>query len=408
MNSKELLEMSLNLPSPWYVEDVKFHPPKDNDISGRIVIYLNFTRGYKFTDSKGNQTTAHDTVERKWRHLDFFQHECTLIARLPRLKLVGGGIETVQVPWSREGSGFTLLYEATCLLFVENEMPVKKASKMLRLTDTRLWRIIAHWVNKARENDDQHDVTELGIDETSVTKGHQYVTVGVDMKKKRVIFVTKGKSSKCIDKLKDHLISKGCPPEQINQVCIDMSPAFISGVKTNFPEAELTFDRFHVNIYINKAMDELRKEERRKILELKGSKYIFLKNDNKLTKRQAVTKHHLLSSYPRLGEGYRLKELFNDFWSIKIPEDAAAYLSYWCDLAEESGIKSFVEVVKTIKNHWDGIMNYIKSKLNNGILEGINSKIQLAKKRARGYRNIDNFITMIHLVAGKLKFDYPL
>ena len=88
-------------------------------------------------------------------------------------------------------------------------------------------------------------------------------------------------------------------------------------------------------------------------------------------------------------------------------EEASGYLAYWCDEVEESGIKPFIKAANTIKAHWSGVINYFQSKLNNGILEGINSKIQLAKKRARGYRNIHNFIDMIYFVAGKLKFDYP-
>jgi transposase len=140
--------------------------------------------------------------------------------------------------------------------------------------------------------------------------------------------------------------------------------------------------------------------------ELKGHKYIFLKNDDKLSKNQIEAKYYFLNQHPKLGEGYRLKELFNDFWDIKDIDDASGYLSYWCDLVIESKIAPFIKAAKTIKSHWSGILNYIKSKLTNGILEGINSKIQLAKKRARGYRNIYNFITMIYFVAGKLKFDY--
>jgi transposase len=100
--------------------------------------------------------------------------------------------------------------------------------------------------------------------------------------------------------------------------------------------------------------------------------------------------------------------MFKDFWEIKENEEAESYLAFWCDMAIDSKIQSFIKAANTIRAHWSGIVNYIKSKINNGILEGLNSKIQLAKKRARGYRNIDNFINMIYFTCGKLKFDYPL
>jgi transposase len=208
--------------------------------------------------------------------------------------------------------------------------------------------------------------------------------------------------------LHDHLLDKGCDTNQIKQACIDMSPAFISGLIEHFPEANITFDKFHVSKIINKAMDDLRKAERRENEELKGHKYLFLKRDKKLNSEMKECKYYFLTNYPKLGEGYRLKELFNDFWDIKDTEEASSYLTYWCDLVEDANIQPFLKAANTIKTHWSGIINYINSRLNNGILEGINSKIQLAKKRARGYRNMDNFINMIYLVAGKLKFDYPL
>jgi transposase len=327
---------------------------------------------------------------------------------VPRIRTSEGKVETVQVPWARPNSGFTMLYEAFSMLLIESEMPVKRAAKVLDINDMRLWRIFNFWVEKAVESDIQQSVSQLGIDETSTKKGHNYVTVVVDMNERRTIFATPGKNAKCIENLKDHLSEKGCEPEQITQVSIDMSPSFITGVIQNFPEAKITFDKFHITKIINEAMDSVRKAERREIEELKGHKYIFLKNDKNLRENEKACKYYFLTHYPKLGESYRLKELFNDFWDIKNEEESASYLAYWCDLVYESGIQPFMKAANTIKAHWSGIVNYVKSKLNNGILEGINAKIQLAKKRARGYRNTYNFINMIYFITGKLKFDYPL
>jgi transposase len=408
MNSKEIFTLALNLSEPWFIEDIEMGI-SDKTILGRIDIYIDFKRGFKFKDELGNETAAYDTVDRKWRHLNFFQHECYIHARVPRIKTKGeGGISTVQVPWARKGSSFTLLFEALSMLLIESEMPVKKAAKLMGVYDNRLWRAFSYWVTKAFKADDQRGISSIGIDETSTKKGHNYITIAVDMKEKRVIYATLGKDSSCIEKLKNHLSEKGCSNEQINQVSIDMSPAYISGITNNFPNAQITFDKFHVSKIINEAMDKVRKAERKEIEELKGHKYLFLKDDKNLNKEQIENKHYFLSSYPTLGDAYRLKELFNDFWNIKSKEEASGYLSYWCDIVEESTIKPFIKVVNTIKEHWAGIINYFDSKLNNGILEGINSKIQLAKKRARGFRNINNFINMIYFIAGKLKMVYPL
>jgi len=157
---------------------------------------------------------------------------------------------------------------------------------------------------------------------------------------------------------------------------------------------------------VNKAMDELRKLERIGNDILKKHKYTFLKN--KLSHKIENERDLLLEMFPKLGEGYRLKYLFKDFWDLKDKEEAESHLAFWCDIADDSGIFPFQKAVRTIKAHWSGIINYIESRINNGILEGLNSKIQLAKKRARGYRNTKNFINMIYFTCGKLKFDYPL
>lgn len=399
-NSAKIFALALGLDEPWFIEKVAFDEP-----NSQLDIYINFTRGHKFSTNDGQVRTAYDTVERKWQHLNFFQHKCFLHARGPRVKQGNGKILTQSVPWARSGSGFTLLFQAFSMLLVESEMPVSKAAKLVQVYPQRLWNVFNYWISRAHKQDEIEDLEQIGFDETSTKKGHNYVTTLVDLKERRVLFATKGKGSDTIDKSVDYLKQKEVPIKKIKQVCIDMSPSFISGCKKYLPEAAVTFDKFHVVKEINKAMDELRKSERKGNPLLKGHKYTFLKN--RLSPKIQPQKHFLLEQYPKLGEGYRLKQMFNDFWEIKDPDEAEGYLAYWCDLARESKIQPFIKAVETIQNHWRGIVNYIKSKINNGILEGLNSKIQLAKKRARGYRNIDNFINMIYFIAGKLKFDYP-
>lgn len=400
-NSTEIFSIALGLQAPWYIKEVIF----DKE-SSQLDIHLAFTKGYKFKGDDGAEYTAHDTIERSWRHLNFFQHQCYLHTKVPRIKQSDGNIKTQPVPWARKGSGFTLLFEAYSMLLIENEMPVNKAAEVLQIYPNRLWTVFNYWISKAHDEDLIEDLTKIGFDETSIKKGHNYVTTMVDLEQRRVLFVTPGKDSVCIDKSVNYLTKKGIDAETVEQVCIDMSPAFISGCMEHLPNAAITFDKFHVMKEVNKAMDELRKLERRGNDLLKGHKYTFLKS--KLIPEIQQERDLLLEMYPKLGEGYRLKEMFRDFWELKDKQEAQGYLAFWCDMADDSGIFPFRNAAKTIKAHWSGILNYIESRVNNGILEGLNSKIQLAKKRARGYQNINNFINMIYFTCGKLKFDYPL
>jgi len=400
-NSSEIFSLALGLQPPWELETVKF----DKEQS-RVDIHINFTRGHKFKGLDGELYTAHDTVERSWQHLNFFQHHCYLHARVPRVKQKDGKVQIQQVPWARSQSGFTLLFEAYSMLLIENEMPVSKAAQTMAVYPKRIWNVFNYWISKAHTEDKVEDVRQIGFDETSTKKGHNYVTTTVDLDKRRVLHVSEGKDASCIEKGVNYLNEKGIKTQDIENVCIDMSPAFISGCMKHLPEASMIFDRFHVVKEVNKAMDELRKLERKGNELLKGRKYTFLKT--KLTPKIKEEKDLLMEYYPKLGEGYKLKELFNDFWDIKEKEEAESFLAFWCDLAIDSKIQPFIKVANTIKAHWQGIINYTEKRISNGILEGINSKIQLAKKRARGYRNINNFINMIYFTCGKLKFDYPL
>lgn len=402
-NSKEIFTLALGLSAPWEVSSVDF---KEEAGSQALHIELSFKRGGKFVGDDGESYTAYDTVNRSWQHLNFFQHKCFIHASVPRIKQKDGKVKTVQVPWARKGSGFTLLFEAFSMLLIENEMPVKKASGILNVYPQRVWNIFSYWVSKAHKDDQIGKLKKVGFDETSRKKGHNYVTTCVDLDKRRVVYAVPGKDAQTIKETVEYLKNKSVNTTKIDQVCIDMSPAFISGCQDNLPDAAITFDKFHVVSEVNKAMDELRRLERVGNDLLKGHKYTFLKS--KLFPEIKEERDFLLEMYPKLGEGYRLVEMFKDFWDIEEKNEAEAYLAFWCDMALESGIFPFQKVVKTIKAHWTGIINYIESKINNGILEGINSKIQLAKKRARGYQNITNFINMIYFTCGKLKFDYPL
>jgi len=407
MNSKEIFSLALNLQSPWFIEDIVLDK-EESGLFGKLTIRIDFEKGAKFVMPDGQAYTAYDTVSKTWQHLNFFEHECFIVARVPRVQDKEHNIQIIQVPWARPGSGFTMLFEAFAMLLIEQEMPVSKVAKTLRVTAPRLWRVFGYWIKKAITKDDVSLVKQIGIDETSSRKGHNYVTVSVDIEARRVIHVGEGKDAKAIKQMKDELQSKGLRDENVKNVCIDMSPAFISGVIENFPDADITFDRFHLKKLLNEAFDKVRQLERKGNDLLKGHKYTFLKAYEKLSVEKQGNVDMLVLMYPKLGEAYRLKVMFDEFWEIEDIQDAQGYLAFWCDMVNESKIFPLIEFTKTIKAHWFGVVNYLKSNMTTGVIEGINNKIQLAKRRARGYRNIDNFVNMIYFLCGKLKFEYPL
>ena len=406
MNSKQIFSIALGLQSPWEINEIDFQYNEQG--SSELHLTIGFTKGSRFMDSGGNECQVHDTMARNWQHLNFFQHLCFIHCRVPRIKEKSTSkVRQVNVPWSRKNSGFTLLFEAFAMALIEREMPVNKVAEILQVYPKRLWTIFNYWISIAYSQDEQGAVTVLGVDETSSKKGHEYITIAADMDERRVLHATEGKGKETLSKIRNHLEQNGVKPAQIKSICMDMSPSFIAGAMDEFPESTIVFDRFHIVKLLNEAMNEVRKKERTQHQILKNHRYTFLKNTKNLTAKQKEQRDEIVELLPVMGEAYRFKELFNDLWEFNEKEQAAGFLAFWCDLVEDSKIIPFKKYVKTIKAHWSGITNYFESKISNGVLEGINNKIQLAKRRARGYRNTKNFINMIYFISGKLKFNYP-
>jgi transposase len=404
MNSEALFSQALGLQSPWSVSSVSF---KEGESRVReLHLNVSFGRGSRFKDSAGIECGVYDTHEQSWQHLGFFEHHCFIHAKVPRIKGSDGKVRTVEVPWARPGSGFTLLFEAFALALIEREMPVNRVAEVLGVNAQRVWTVFNHWVGKAVLADDPSSITRLGVDETSSKKGHAYVTVGVDLDAKRVVHVSEGKGKANMESIAKHLIEKGCKAEQVTDLSMDLSPAFIAGA-ASFPAAKITFDRFHVVKLLNQAMDKVRKAEAAEHAFLKGHKYTFLRNLDSLSAERTVALQELVALYPTLGEAYRLKTLFNELWTMPTALEAETFLKTWCEAVEKAKIPAFQKFAATVKSHWSGIVRFVESKISNGILEGINSKIQLAKRRARGFRNINNYINMIYFLCGKLNFAYP-
>ena len=234
-NSALIFEIALGLSKPWFVKNIKFE--EVNNTRG-LHIYLDFETGFKFAQEDGFEYSAYDTVDREWQHLNFFEHKCFLHARVPRVKDKAGKVQIQEVPWARKGSGFTLLFEAFSMLLIESEMPVSKAAKLVGVYPQRIWNIFHYWISKMHSEDKVENLICLGFDETSSKKGHKYVTLAVDMNERRVVFATEGKGADTIEKTVTYLKSKETEIEKIKNVCIDMSPAFISGCEKHLPETD--------------------------------------------------------------------------------------------------------------------------------------------------------------------------
>jgi len=405
MNPESLFAVALGITPPWEVEGIEFSKE-----SKRLDIKIGFSRGAVFACPVcGTAAPVHDTSVKSWRHLNFFQYEAYLTARAPRVKCpnAGCGVKQVQVPWARPGSGFTLLFEALVMALVR-EMPVKVAAALLGEYDTRLWRVIDHYVQSARAQADHSDVKRVGIDETSAKRGQDYISLFFDLDQRRLLFGTEGKDHETVTAFAKDLKDHQGEPGNITAACIDMSKAFIKGVTEALPNAEITFDPFHMIQIMNKALGEVRTEEARLYPEMmKGSRYAFLKNPENLTEKQDETLTRLCNYRLKTARAYLIKLALQDVYFSTSREEAEGLLKKWYSWAIRSQIDQVKKVAKTVKNHWNGILSWFDSQLSNGFLEAVNGLIQAAKRRARGYRSTKNLINMAYLIAGKLDFRLP-
>ncbi len=291
MDTNTLFTLALGLQVPWEVKDFTF----DGE-TRRLDINLDFTRGANFPcPICGVKAKVHDTEVKSWRHLDFFQHSAYLTARVPRCICPEHGVKQVNLPWARPGSGFTLLFEAL-LMMLFRAMPVASVAKLVGEHDSMLWRVLHHHVDEALAQVDMSEVTRIGIDETSAKRGHDYITLVMDMDLRRLLFATEGKDAPTLEAFKEDLKAHNGIPEQIQEASLDMSKAFIKGLREYFPNAYLTFDRFHVMKLVNEAVDEVRRKESKERPELKQSRYVWLKNRFNLNAKQEATLHELMSA----------------------------------------------------------------------------------------------------------------
>jgi transposase len=315
-------------------------------------------------------------------------------------------VHLVNVPWARPCSGFTLLFEALAMTLV-TAMPVAAAARIVGEHDTRLWRVVQHYVDAAVAGMDLSRLQRVAIDETAAKRGHDYITLFADIDARKVVYVAEGRGADTVAKFADHVDAHNSDASRIKQVCIDMSAAYIKGVTDNLTEAEITFDKFHAVKLVNDAVDKVRRQESKGRPELKRSRYLWLRNEPSLaaeSRRQleALTRMHL-----KTARAYQLRLAFQEIYSQPTWEWGALFLDRWYQWAIRSRLEPMKEAARTVKRHAQGILAWFDSRIANGLIEGINSLVQAAKAKARGYRSTRNLVAITYLIAGKLDLKLP-
>jgi transposase len=397
----KLFEAALGIAPPWTVASVDF-----DESAKTLTVLIDFKPGSRFcVAGHDGAHPVHDTVTKSYRHLNFFQHECHLQVRTPRVKLPNGSVRLVEPDFAGRLNGFTLLFEAF-ILMLARQMPFAAVARIVGESPHRVLAVCQKYVEMACGLADYSEVKALAIDETSRARGHSYVTLAADADARRVLFVTEGRDAKTIAQLAEYLNDHGCPAENIAQASIDMSPAFIAGVSQHLPNARITFDKFHVIGHASTAVDQMRRIEQRTDKSLKGMRWTLLKDTAKLKPEAAADLDALIAkmTVKRTARAWVYKEQLREILDRKQVNVVRAMLDRWCTCVMRSKVEPMKGVAKMVRSHLEGIVAWAQTRQTNGFLEAINGLFQAAKRRARGFTRIDTIKTVIFLIAGNLDF----
>lgn len=401
MQSEKLFEAALGVTKPWYVKEARF-----DGSAKTLTIDVDFESGSRFSHPEvAGAHPVHDTQTKRYRHLNFFQHECFLEVRVPRVKLPDGAVRLIEPPWAGKLSGFTLLFEALVLSLCR-EMPFAAVARLVGESWHRVAAIAERYVDLALAQSDFSEVRELAIDETSRARGHEYVTLAADAERRAVIFVTDTRESAAIERLAADLRAHGGDPEAIEAVSIDMSPAYIKGVAAHLPNATVTFDKFHVIAHASHALDLTRRAEQKRDPDLKGLRWTLLKDRNRLSEARQADLDALLANLTtkRTARAWQYREDLREILNRKQINVVRAMLRQWCTNVMRSKVEPMKATAKMIRRHIEGIVAWARSRMTNGFIEALNGLFQAAKRKARGYGRLSTIRTVIFLIAGKLNF----
>jgi transposase len=398
---KQLFESALGISKPWHVRDVEFDAARK-----LLTIHIDFSPGTRFPVAGIEGVhPVHDTQSKRLRHLNFFQHECFLEVRTPRVKLPDGRVVLVEADWFGKLSGFTLLFEALVLAMAQ-QMSFAAVAKLTGVSWHRVHAICRRYVDLAVAAADLSTVTAVAIDETSYRRGHKYLTIVADAEQRKVVFVTEGKDAPTVARFAQCLAEHNGTADQIAAASIDMSPAFIKGVTEHLPEARITFDKFHVIAHASTAVDQTRRIEQRTDPSLKGLRWTLLKNRARLSPESRADLDDLVAQAitKRTARAWLYRDHLREILGRKQINVVSAMLKQWCTNVMRSKVEPMKDVAKLIRNHFDGIVAWTQTRQTNGFLEALNGLFQAAKRKARGYSRFTTMRTVLFLIAGKLDF----
>ncbi len=405
-NFIDMFEKSIELEEPWKVVKAEFEP-KDKAVH----IYVEGRKTSKYPCPQCKKLSVRydeEEEERVWRHADVVMYPCYIHCRRPRINCKEHGIHVVDAPWARRGARQTFLFEGYAMM-LSTSMSLNEARRLLRISRTALMHIVEYWVEKAVSEANLSMVEQISIDETSFKRGQSYVTVIGDPPRHRVIGVEDGRDMAAVERFSLYLEAKGGDCNKVRQVSMDMSQTYRQASATCFPDARVVYDHFHVKKLVLDGMDEVRKEEQGKMTSRskKAGRKLLMIPEKKMTEQQMTAAERLCQAYPRTGRAFRMVQQFDDIYKCQTSHEAERLLHKLTSWMMHSQLKPMKKVARSLRKNKEEILEYFRNRLTNAFAEGINSLIQTAKRKARGFRTFRGYRTIIFLSVGKLHLSCP-
>ena len=393
----------LGLKNPWRVAEVNLEIEQS-----RVVIEVIHDAKEVACHDCGKTSPQRDRAPaRSWRHLDTMNFETIIEARVPRCNCAQCGVRTAAVPWAGKHSRFTLMFEAFAIEVLRMAKSLEAGRLLLGLSWDSAQTIMRRAVERGLASRDVSDVEEVGIDEKSFLKGHNYLTALSDLNQGRVLDVVEERTESACRKLIGKALPGYCRKFKIKAVAVDMWPAFGNAIRGLLPKASVVYDRFHISGYLGGAVDQVRRAEHKQLLKdgddvLTGARYSLLRSEHTRTEKHESMLEKICGRNLKTSRAWAIKETFTSFWQARNRAFGEIVFQEWYDWAIRSRLTPIKKVARMLKKHLEGLLNYFEHPITNAVSEGLNSKIQSIKASARGFRNFENYRIRILFTCGKL------
>lgn len=368
-----------------------------------IEVYLVPTRESAVCSGCGETKKGfHDTKHRarRWRHLDGWGVHTLVVAPLRRVRCRWCGVRIERVPWARPGSRFTHQFELE-MLRRARDTSIAGVCRQLGVHWTTVHRLITRWVKEAADKRFRRPLRMIGVDEISYGRGQsKYLTVVWDHQRGQVIWIGEGREEQTLEQFFDKLGRRRA--HRLWCVTMDMAKGYIAAVTQHAPQAEIVFDRFHIERHLTEAVNDVRKQEfwrrgGRYREAIKGKKFLLLKKRRRLHWRRRPQLDALLALNRRLSRAYVLKEQFEHAWTYGTDGGMWDFLLSWRAMLRWTRLTPLLKFWNMIERHKVGVTNWARWHLTNAALEGNNRSIRGLSHRAHGYRNPTNLMHAIYI-----------